>query len=515
MRNKIAAVLLAVVSLLAFAPQAYATSSRLLGLGMNNWQIEDSANFWYNPARLKSVPDAAVMEMGNQATAGGVLTTGSQWGGFTKSIGESVFALYIRRPYGTGDFNNVADPILFPGLGGFITARNVEGVTAGLPDASNATLGFGTGGPFGTGASVLSITGAPALSRRLALPANYFDLFMAVPVGDLTLGGWINYAGNEPGEVNKDSYTSGGPATGTVTRERTSSELNLAFGTIMDLDMFSGSKLELMAQFNKPSYKLKYSEYATTGTYTNSKIDSDAKMGLGLSARFAFKTESDSTWAITAQMGSQNTSGKASRIDDSNLGNSVLEFNRQVSFKNTRSFYSGNVTWQNPFGKNLLIASVGAQMNSTNQTWTLTNSTAAEVNHDDYYKVDNFVIPVRVAVEMQPWKILALRGGIQKNIFATTKARYRDIDGTTVTSQSESQTAASEAAGTANGVGLSFGMGLKLTDSLLLDGIVRQTLYFNGPNIVGGNASGLFARLTLEYRFGLFDDKNKFSGKRK
>jgi hypothetical protein len=516
MRIIISVLFSAAAALLTFSPQACATSSRLLSLGLDNWQVEDSANLWHNPARLKASPNQAVLELGGQANSNGALTANTQWGGFTKAIGESVFSLFIRRPYGTADFNNVADPSIFPSLGGFITATNVSG-GANLAD----TNAFGNAGPFGSGAggSFLGITGATtALPRQLAVPANYCDLFMAVPVGDFTFGGWFNYAGNAPGEAADNSYFSGLGTLGTVKRKRASSEMNFSLGTTIGTDILTGSTLEFVGQFNKPSYELEYRETRTAdGAYTSSDIDSRAKMGVALSTRYLLKLEDESSWGFAAHTGSQDSSGKASLATDLIPGG-ALNTSQSAKFTNTRISYGGDVTWQNPFGKNLLIASIGAQFNKTKQTWLFTDALTPANNHDDYYKVDNLIVPVRIAAEMRPWKVLTVRGGIQKNILATTKTRYRDIDATTLVAKYNTQTAASEASGTNDGVGLSFGMGLNLTDSLTLDGVVRQTLLFHGPYLVGGAVAdgtigGVFARLTLDYRFGLPEVNKTFRSK--
>ena len=51
-------------------------------------------------------------------------------------------------------------------------------------------------------------------------------------------------------------------------------------------------------------------------------------------------------------------------------------------------------------------------------------------------------------------------------------------------------------------MGLSFGAAIKITPNLSVDTVVRQELFFDGPNFIGGQNQGLFARGTLVYRFG-------------
>ena len=71
-----AALALFVACLLAVQPAA-ASTTRLLSLGLDNWQLDDETNHWTNPALLRSSPDFGLFEMGTQAAAGGALTANS------------------------------------------------------------------------------------------------------------------------------------------------------------------------------------------------------------------------------------------------------------------------------------------------------------------------------------------------------------------------------------------------------------------------------------------------------
>ena len=112
-------------------------------------------------------------------------------------------------------------------------------------------------------------------------------------------------------------------------------------------------------------------------------------------------------------------------------------------------------------------------------------------------------MPMRIAIEMTPWDRIALRAGIQKNWFAEADSVVRTQSGTSNPILSENSVAIAEANGTANGVGLSFGLGIRLINNLTIDTVVRQTFFFDGPNFLGGRTPGVFAQGTLVYRFGI------------
>ncbi|HNW44201.1 MAG TPA: hypothetical protein PKI19_06830 [Elusimicrobiales bacterium] len=482
------------------ANQAFASGTRLLSLGLDNWQTQDDSNYWFNPALIKAVPDTAVVEIGDQTAANAALTGGSQWGGFAKSLGDTTFALFIRRPYQLNDFSSIANPNLTPGLGGFITNVNVVGVT-GLD-----TAGFGANGPFGaTGTGILGI-GAAAVPQRLAVPANYFDLFFAFPLGPVNFGLKANYAANAPGEVSRSNYTSTTGTSGTVKRDRSSDEMNLNLGAKLKLGYSEEHNIDAIAYLSKPAFSMYSRELRTTGEFSTSRILSNNPLNMELLARYSYKTENASFFGVTVRTGAQEVSGKAGVRTDSTLGG-ALETDRNASFKNERKWLGGDITWTFPFGTNQIIASAGLQTNRTVQSWTFTDVLTPASNQRDSLKIDNMIVPVRIATELRPLRSLAIRAGIQKNIFATTKSKLSDSDAGAAPTVTETDTVIGEAAGTTNGVGLSFGVGWDIMEQLVLDTVVRQTFLFNGPQVVGGAAAGgtvggFIARATLSYRFG-------------
>lgn len=498
--RKLFATALACALALAPAGQAEASITRVLSLGVDNWQVHDSANFWFNPALLKDVPDMVHLELGTQAAAGAALTAGTQWGGFHKAWGRNVFALYVRRPYGANDFSAIANPLLTPSLGGMVTGASVTGV-AGLD-----TGGFGINGPFGTdngaGASgSLGITGAPGtLTKDIADPVNFLDFLWAIPIGWLSLGLRFNYARNAPTELRRSRYSNigNGGTEGTLLMERLTDEYNIHPGLSIKGER---ARFDLVGHVSLIDYDMEYREEVASSAFATAKIDEDDALGGGIDAQLTFKVMENASLAIHARAGDQNAAGTASFAVANGAG--VLTTNQSAAFDDRRRFLGGDVSWNYAFERALLVASVGYQRSQTKQTWVFRDVLAPGGNQDDLAKVDNDVVPARIGMEITPWDRIALRAGIQKNWFAETDAVGSDRDGGAAGTVTNTSTALAEAAGTANGVGLSFGMGFKLMDNLTVDTVVRQTFFFDGPNALGGQTPGVFAQGTLVYRFGL------------
>lgn len=493
-----------ILACLLAAQPAAASTTRLLSLGLDNWQLDDETNHWTNPALLRSAPDFGLFEAGTQAADGAALTAGSQWGGFHKSVGDSaVFALYIRRPYGTNDFSATGTPLTTPMPGGLISATSVIGTT-GLDAAANTAAQLRTTGPFGsTGGSALGITGAPAtVNRTLALPQNYADMIFAWAWGRMDWGFHINYARNAGGEARRQFYdTSAGATPGTVEVERLSQEINTRLG--WRWNGMKNSWLHMTMDASLPDFDMESQERTAAGGYSDSYIRSEPMIATGALLQFGHRNENESLWSVTMRGMIQDATLVSSIQEDGTPGG-ARDFDRNAYMANVRKFAAVDFTWVHPFDRHrtLLVSSLGAQHSYTKATYVLSDILASANNHADMARSTSMLFPVRVAIETQPWDLLALRAGIQKNIFSESSTRLHDGDSTTRPTITETDTAITDPTGTADGVGLSFGVGLKLVEGLFWDSVVRQRLLFDGPYAVGGNANGLFAQTTLVYRWG-------------
>lgn len=497
--------------LLAAAP-ASASTTRLLSLGLDNWQLDDETNHWTNPALLRSAPDFGLFEMGTQNAAGGALTANSQWGGFHKSLGDSaVFALYVRRPYQTNDFTAAATPLTTPIIGGNINAQGVNGVT-GLDAAADSATQWTTRGPFGTGDGVLNISGDSAMTRTIAVPQNYVDAVFAWAWGRMDWGVHYNYARNAGGEQRRLRYETSTAIAGTIELERLSQEHNMRLG--WRWNGFKNSWMHMSVDASLPDFDMQYEEGIRNGSFARSAIHSAPMLNTGGIFQFGHRNESESLWSVTLRGSVIDTTAIATQREDTDA-NGVLNTDRDAYWANIRKFASADFTWVHPFDryKSLLMASFAAQHLYTKRTFVFTDLIPANVgnNQRDMARSTSLLFPLRVAVETSPWDFLALRAGIQKNVFSEQRSTVHDGDGQTAATFNETDTAIADPNGTADGVGLSFGAGVKIVDGLMWDSVVRQLLLFDGPQVVGGKGNGFLAQTTLVYRWGEEDALKRVS----
>lgn len=491
-----------ILACLLAAQPASASTTRLLSLGLDNWQLDDETNHWTNPALLRSAPDFGLFEMGTQNAAGGALTANSQWGGFHKSLGDSaVFALYVRRPYQTNDFTAAATPLTTPIIGGNIGAQGVNGVT-GLDAAADNAAQWNTKGPFGTGDSELGINGDPNMTRTLAVPQNYADAVFAWAWGRMDWGVHYNYARNAGGEQRRQRYETSTVTAGHMELERLSQEHNMRLG--WRWNGFKNSWMHMSVDASMPDFDMNYDEGTPNGAFSRSAIHSDPMVNTGALFQFGHRNETESLWSVTLRGSVIDTSAIAEQKADTGAANGVLDINRTGYWANVRKFASADFTWVKPFDryKSLLVSSFGAQHLYTKQTYLFTDVLTPANNHADMARSVSLLFPLRVAVETSPWDFLAVRAGLQKNLFSEQRSTLRDGDGTTPATLRETDTSIADPNGTADGVGLSFGAGVKIVEGLVWDSVVRQLFLFDGPQVVGGKANGFLAQTTLVYRWG-------------
>jgi hypothetical protein len=318
-----------------------------------------------------------------------------------------------------------------------------------------------------------------------------------------------NYASNAGGVQRRSRYEH---STGFTELERKSREFNTRLG--WRWNGWRNSWMHMVVDASLPDFDMDYMERAPGGLYHDSFIHSEGMLASSGLFQFGHRTETEALWSLTLRGGIADATTVASLKEDTAGGG--IDFDRNAYMANIRKYAAADFTWVRPFDRHRtnLIASMGAQHSYTKATYHFTAIDDATLNHADMVRSQSLLFPVRVAIETQPWDLLALRAGIQKNIFSEARSTYKDGDGTSATTMTETDSAVSDPNGTADGVGLSFGVGIKLVDGLFWDSVVRQRLLFDGPDFVGGNANGVFAQTTLVYRWG-DEDQLKRVGKLK
>lgn len=469
---------------------AYASVSRIAGLGVNNWMLEDDANIWLNPSQVNNYPDEVWGELGRARELGILPTEGiaiaDEWGGASAEIGlfPGVVSLFVARPY-TGRLRNC-------GIEG--PWSTVAGIPPGADDLTKIPSAFGT-----------KVTNAPASVNLQALtPENKIDLFYALGLGGAKLGLWLNQAKDS----DKDDYAfeskpTKNPDDGTMVNERKSGELNFTAGGILE-NLGPVDKVELAAGLGFPSVKNTYAEdwrnAANNKDYTiDRELKTDGAFNLNITARGIFSLTKKTNLIDLARYRSNNYSNKCTIKEDSDA-DADLEVDGEIARDQKRHRLDAGVALNSKvIKKTLVIAAIPFNYIKTSYEGTekdnLTGATVEEHTRNESITS----IPLNIAFEYEPFKSLAVRMGLSKPIYEKTKTEITDPDWaggaltdlTTRTDLFDPQTATA----------VSLGTGVKATDALTLDAVIQQDVIFTGTYIISGIPESLAAQITVTYRF--------------
>lgn len=476
---------------MVMASGVYASWSRLAGLGVDNWMIEDDANIWLNPAQVNNYPDEVWGELGRAAesggwpAAGGNIAIANQWGGASAEIRlfPGVISLFVARPY-TGRLANC-------GTEGPWSART----SAGADDLTKIPSAFGT-----------TVSGAPASVNLQALtPENKIDLFYALGLGGAKLGLWLNQAKDS----DKDDYAfeskpTKNPNDGTMVNERKSGERNFTAGGILE-NLGPVDKVELAAGLGFPSVKNTYDEDWWSGApndkyYTiDRELKTDGAFNLNITARGIFSLTKKTNLIGLARYRSNNYSNKCTIKEDSDA-DADLEVDGEIARDQKRHRLDAGVALNSKvIKKTLVIAAIPFNYIKTSYEGTEKDNLTGATAEEHTRKESITSIPLNVAFEYEPFKSLAVRMGLSKPIYEKTKTEITDPDWvggalnnlTTRTNLFDPQTPTA----------VSLGAGVKVTDALTLDAVIQQDVIFTGTYIISGIPESLAAQITVTYRF--------------
>ncbi|MBI3994694.1 MAG: hypothetical protein HY349_01825, partial [Nitrospirae bacterium] len=103
------------------------TNSRMGGLGVANWQIEDGFNIFINPAQLSNYKNEVNLELGTWNATDSLVDSagpagpghpfgppnndhGPAWGGMNSDVSYGTWGLYLGRPYSGSGPLTLMDP---------------------------------------------------------------------------------------------------------------------------------------------------------------------------------------------------------------------------------------------------------------------------------------------------------------------------------------------------------------------------------------------------------------------
>ncbi len=498
--------IIALLVLAASVGPAFASLTRVAGLGVDTWMIEEEESLiWLNPARVNDCTDtvwgewtggtpavaAVPMRMNNTAIT-------NAWGGISKKLGimDITGALFVGQPYG--------------------------GILAQAGADVNPLTGAGIGSSLGAATAINStITGGAAMTAKA--PLGKYDLFIAMPLPkplpELNAGVRVSVASDSESN-NEDNLTKPTAAAldTEVEDDFSSSDMEISAGVQIE-DLGPVSVLDVAVGMNM----LKCENTNTGVTYVNPagtvlprttneySFKMDNGMNLTLDARGVLPMEGYSLIGYLqyqkqdiSNVFTQQDDGDASGDYQTGADNNVVQNREQ---KNTNMLF-GLAMNKNLSEKTLLIA--GISMNSITNTHngSVESKFLIAPGVADEYKWEQKTtrIPVNIAVEHEISKVVTSRIGFDKNISNKQTISFENptLAWNAVTSAYAETALVTDEDTDDNNTGIAavtIGLGLKPLKDMVIDAVMRQQLMFTGGFLVSGIPETLAAQVTATLRY--------------
>lgn len=457
---------------LLVASFGYTTSTRVKGLGIEPWMIEedDSLILWTNIGYLSRFPNMIWGELGEAVAV-------NPWGGLSYGIElsgyPSVLGVFIGRP--NPDF-------IAPLLNMFINdVPSIGGVPVGV-----------------------AVTGAPKVSMSVLNPNDYFDAGYGVVLAEnIRLGLGVTLANN----MKKVDYEAKGVAVpGTVKEDRASSEMYLTVGGIVS-DLGPVSQVDASLAYGLPSVKNTVKEVIVARPEQEWELKTDGASIIWANLRAILGLTENLKAIAYASYGTVNLSNKSKvRVDgndDGDYGDAGVDTSDDID--RTQKFAAievGGAFNLKINEKTLAIASIYcSQTELTNEGVIKDFGTIVE---NDDVKTTGMKLPVVVAIERKISKLITARLGVSYPLISTEKGKTIDRDifvgGVPLVTRVDESTRDIRDIPPAQPT-ISIGMGLKITDALTLDAVIRQQVLFTGTYLISGISESLATQITATYKF--------------
>ena len=463
----------------------FATQSRLGGLGISNWMIEeDNSNMYFNPARMIYYPKTIWGELGTAVGAGVAprvnnnVTISNQWGGVSglcPIIEGATVGVFLNRPY--------------PGI-------------------------LGSAGQNATGSGVTAIPANGFGNNMTALtPQTRFDLFYALPFSGFKLGALLNVAGDSLSNDNKTTSSPLIAGNTTSNNEISSSEINVVVGA-QARDVLFASDLDLALTLGFPSAKNTYkvTQYSGTAWVTTNDwiFQTNSSLNLGITARAAIPLKNNPLLAYFNYTSNNVSNTFTDQIDAGS--NSSFNDAGDTNYKQERTQKQSALTFGASYNvktspKTLMIvaANINQGVATNNASTTQLRTAVAGKNQQYDSETTTIALPVNFAIEQSLAKSFAMRMGVSQNIIqqTTTKTSAPTLTWNATTS-SYQQTQVAETTAkteTLGGTTISIGAGIDVFRGLTVDAVVRQQVLFSGTYLVSGIPETLVSQLSATYKF--------------
>lgn len=453
-----------------------ATTSRINSLGVDPWMIEKDDSFlWVNPARVVDYKKHFFCELGEASAAGNQvglnnnLSISQRWGGVVYPLNllseNSVLGVFVGRPYFS-----------------FLSQVGEE-----VGDVDSVS---------GLGRTSIDVTQAGAVSINTLLPINKVDIIYYMP--SFTL--WFNYANN----IEERTYTYEGAATsGTVKVERASVEFNLYAGKVFkNVGPFSEVDASLGIGFPYVNNLIEENVKTVSPTAENEEhsLKTNSAFNLDLNLRGIYSLSNKSKVLLFLTYYLSNLPNSFTSKVDSNRNNA---YETAETLRQKRDQKYSNVLFTSALNTEIANTNIVLAFSVFNiNTYALASQFSNDSKEEEFEILNQYIyLPINLAFEKQFIKVLTGRLGIRYNLFTIESVNIKDPDNF-VNGQSTRETKRITTSSSADQeVTISLGIGLNITNYLILDAVVRQQVLFTGTYLVSGVPETLNSSLSLVYKF--------------
>ncbi|MDA3792319.1 MAG: hypothetical protein PF545_01500 [Elusimicrobia bacterium] len=453
---------LSIVMVVALAASvASASLTRISGLGIDGWMIEDDDSLvMYNPARVVDYSDIMWGEWDDVATNG--------WGGLSGNLGlmDITGALFVGQGY-NGAIGNL--------------------------------------GSTASGTDVPAASWLPTFTSRISLSNvnEKFDVILGKSLSNMNAGISVNYA--SASNSKEEEIISVPIATSDTKTEEdfSASDIGLTLGAQMS-DMGSFSSVDAIVSLNMLSAENTYTRDNYDGITANKYVrdydltfESDNGMNMGLMVRGIMDKSADSKMLFNLSYDKEDISSVSTEKINSNptINDDYADAgdtNHVLTREDTTSEISLGIAKNKMLSEDtLMIAAAGLSLETVTQEESRDIKKVGAVGVQEEYnrEAKTTQIPLNFAIEHNISKVLTVRTGVNYTLYNKETVTIDNPNGgSSPTGQEDDEEINDNATGVAT---LTMGLGINPVEDLTVDAVIEQGV--TGAGMLNQLASQLTA----------------------
>jgi len=452
---------------------AFSTQTRLNGLGVSNWMVEDDYNIWINPARIVQYNKTAWFEPGVSPAP----QPSTQWAGVSGNILNGVGGLFVSRPYASVLNNMGADP-----SGSDVTAL------------TNFII-----------PNVLNSQNAGSMSALS--PQNKFDLFYGFGNKEKKYFGiMLNFDSNYSHYQNDFMEATPADNDGSVEMEKASYETNLSLGMVFLPGWKTSKEFDIALNLGFPVVKNEYSDSYYLAVQNNfasdkRKLEAISPVSYGATLRNIMKLNDTESLFFLIMTNYANLNNTYTENKDTNADGISEVLNEQDRVQSVTNASLGLALNKQCSQKCFLV--IGSEFNLTRTVSNaVTRNKIRDIITEEYdYASEQYSVPLKAGLEYQFSRIFTARAGIRKYIFQWVTTTIDDPDYFTTPNIVSSRIISETTIHQQNAVTLNMGLSAALWDQLFIDTVINYDVLYSGTYLISGVTNRPIAQMSVMYKF--------------